>query len=94
MSGIPNSVVVLLIILGCAAVTVVGYSVHRLISPHDFVENQPNADHAIEQREYYQRVTNRYWRQIAREHGFKLGTNRPPLQDRATTETSTATATH
>jgi len=94
MSSIPDSVVVLFIILGCAAVIVIGYSIHRLISPQDFSENEPNADRTIEQREYYQRVTNRYWRQVAREHGFKLDTNRPALQSRVTAETSTASATY
>jgi hypothetical protein len=68
MSSIPSSVIVLFIIMGAAALLVVGYVIHRLVSPSFFEETGPNMAYLDEQKRYFRDVSNRYWNQVALDH--------------------------
>lgn len=82
MSSIPDTVIVLLIVLGVAALMVVAYVIHRLIDPSFFEETGRSMAYLDEQKRYFRDVSNRYWNQVALDHGrvWHGGSANPPRQ--------------
>lgn len=68
MAGIPNTVIVLFIVMGVGALLVIGYVIHRLVNPSFFEETERNMAYLDEQKRYFRDVSNRYWNQVALDH--------------------------